>query len=271
MLAGEQPAGCDQPATSWEGRTAPEWSSLWGLPELHLFQVVNSTNDTARLLAERGAPGGTVVLAEEQTEGRGRRGRHWVSPFGKSLLLSIVLRPDSAPCMGAIPLRVGIAIIRAVSASTGIGSVIKWPNDILLGGRKLAGVLCEGTVVAGRPPCVVAGIGINVSQHPGEWPQELEGVATSLSIATGRACPRSEVVGPLVRQVLALAGCHAGPLEPELLQEFSRYDALFGRRVSVDDQPIGTAEGIEADGALRVRDDADRIHRIRSGSIRTVP
>ncbi|MGH7265447.1 MAG: biotin--[acetyl-CoA-carboxylase] ligase, partial [Candidatus Rokuibacteriota bacterium] len=146
------------------------------------FASVGSTQAIGRDLAARGAPEGTILLADHQTAGRGQRGRGWTAPAGGALLFSCVLRPGLAP--GRWPqltLEAAEAVAEAVEATTGLRPAVKWPNDVLVGDRKLAGVLADGVVGPGPSASwVVLGIGVNVSQEADEWPAELSGRAVSL-------------------------------------------------------------------------------------------
>lgn len=252
-------------ATRWHGQPTAVWRERWGLPELRIFHSVASTNDVARALAEAGAPTGTVVIADEQTRGRGRRGRSWRAQPGRSLLLSVVLRPG--PGAAVLPLRVGLAAARAVEALAGITVAIKWPNDLVAGGRKLGGILCEAAVEGGRSAFVAAGIGINVLQSADDWPPDLRGRATSIAAESGRTLGIVDLAARLVAEVSIATAAHGVILGPEELDELARRDALRGREVTVDGRPAGSAAGIEADGALLVRRE-NEIRRIGSGTIR---
>lgn len=151
----------------WEGRAVEEWRRTFDLPRLVVCRRTGSTNDVARRLAEAGAPAGTVVVAEEQTAGRGRGGKPWHSPRGTGLLFSMLARPAGADSGSAafpvLPLRAGLAICAALESAAGLKTGLKWPNDVVYGNsRKLAGILCEA-VLGTLDPFVVIGIGINVA------------------------------------------------------------------------------------------------------------
>ncbi|HEX2188449.1 MAG TPA: biotin--[acetyl-CoA-carboxylase] ligase, partial [Longimicrobiaceae bacterium] len=131
----------EQRTDRWEGRTAAELAREWGIPGLHLFRRVGSSNDVARALADAGAPAGTAVLAEEQVAGRGRGGKLWSSPPGLGIWLSVVLRPRALAAPGLLPLRVGLAAAAALDPFARPGRVeVKWPNDLQVAGRKLGGI-----------------------------------------------------------------------------------------------------------------------------------
>lgn len=265
------------PTGTWEGRPREHWRSLWGVPGLELYDVATSTNDIARTLAEAGAPHGTVVLADHQTAGRGRAGRRWVTPPGRALLLSIVLRPgpysgdEATP--GVLPLLVGLGVARAIGRVARIRAGIKWPNDVVLpGGGKVAGILCEAALGGETGGYVVAGIGINVAQTAADFPPEIAARATSLLRATGRRVPRAALAGRVVAEVLRLAAHGPRPLDAALLAQLRRRDVLRGRAVTVDGRRRGTVQGIAPDGSLLLRgaDPGASAVPVRSGTIRLV-
>lgn len=258
----------------WEGATAEALARDWGLPGVRLFASVGSTNDVARRLAAEGAPAGTLVLAERQLAGRGRAGRAWDSPAGLGLWLSILLRPGSLPEPGAVPLLVGLAVAEALEPFLLPASLrLKWPNDLLVGDRKLGGILCEGAWEGDRPAHLVAGIGLNVLHAPLDFPAELRGAASSVAIAAGRRPERREVAGAVAR---ALAATASGPLEltPERLAALEARDALRGREVRVTEPTTGaplaegTALGVAPDGALLLRTASGAIRPMHSGTVR---
>lgn len=257
--------------TRWEALDAAELARLWGVPELHLFRSVGSTNDVARALAERGCAAGTCVLAEEQTAGRGRASRTWASPPGLGIWMSLVLRPAGLAAPGVLPLLVGLAAAQALDPFCRPAAVqVKWPNDLLLGGRKLGGILCEGAWEQGRLAFVVAGIGLNVLQAPEDFPAELRPGATSLRIAAGWQPPRAEVAGAVLRAVLETT--RRPELDRDRLAELEARDALRGRDVVLVEPgaaPLhGRALGINADGALLLRTGCGSLRTVRSGTVR---
>ena len=261
----------DDPADRWDGRDAGELARLWAAPAIHLFRVTGSTNDVARTLAEGGAPAGTLVLAERQTAGRGRRGRAWHDEPGSSILLSIVLRPAVGPGTepGTLPLRVGLAAALAIEAAAGVDVRIKWPNDLLVDGRKVGGILCEAALHGRGGGWVVAGVGINVSRTPGAVAREGPVSAGSVGDAARRPVDRTAIVGGIVAGVRRL--CTApGPIAGEVARELARRDPLAGSSVTVDGTNVGVACGLSADGALLVKRDG-HLTEIRSGTVRQTP
>jgi BirA family biotin operon repressor/biotin-[acetyl-CoA-carboxylase] ligase len=165
---------------------------------LRAYRSVPSTQALARAAAEAGAPEGTVILADHQTAGRGRRGRRWTAPAGASLLFSVVLRPPLPVARwGEIPLAAGCAVAEALEAVAGVRAALKWPNDVLVEGGKVAGILAEGIV--GPRPLVVLGIGVNVSQGDADWPPELARHARSLAGVAGPVAREHVLAAVLAR------------------------------------------------------------------------
>jgi len=221
--------------------------SRLGRPRLHL-RSVGSTNERARELAEAGAPHGTAVTAGEQTAGRGRQGRGWSTPPGSAIALSLVIR-DPDPLLS---LRAGLA----VADLAGAGARVKWPNDVLLDGRKVAGVLVEGRPQAGW---AVLGIGVNAALDLELLPQELRGVAGTLGLAP-RELPRA--LDELLR---ALEARLAEPGDATLAALRER-DALAGRPLRWEGG-AGTGAGIAPDGALLVRRADGTLHQLAAGEV----
>ncbi len=206
---------------------------MLGRPRLHL-RAVGSTNERAKALAAAGAPHGTLVTAGEQTAGRGRQGRGWASPPGRSLSASLVLRRPPA----LLSLRAGLAVADVV----GEGAAVKWPNDVLLGGRKVAGMLVERR--AGEDWAVL-GIGVNVAVRPEDLPADVRDRAGTL----GRP---PEAVEDVLAGVLERLAAWLGEPDARVVGALRARDALAGRRVTWAGGE-GVAAGIGADGALLVR------------------
>ena len=236
----------------WQGREPHAWAQAWGVPLVEVYATIGSTNDRALELASerRGEP--AVVIAEEQTAGRGRRGARWQSPPGGGLWMSVVL-PASRPSRHA-SLLVGLAVaeaIEAVAPEVQVG--IKWPNDLLLRGGKLGGILCESAGAA-----VVAGIGINLRSTT--LPQR----ATSLEAECGKVFAPSDLAGSIIG---ALSG-RSLELDAVSARELEARDALLGALVVTEEHGTGVARGIDASGALVLeRPDGSRVSVV-AGSVR---
>ena len=227
------------------------------------YPDVGSTNDIAGAMAERADGEGLVVIADRQTAGRGRLGRSWVSPAGAGIYVSVVLRPP-ATVAPLLTIAAGVAIADGIASSTGLSTHLKWPNDVQVGGRKLAGILAEGAAAH-----VVLGIGINV--QPASFPPDVSARATSIESELGRPVDRGLV---LAECLAALASRY-----DELRTGNTRFvvDAwrgraapMLGRRVeweSAGGRHTGLAENIDDDGALIVTGTGGTL-RIRSGEVR---
>ena len=224
---------------------------------LHLFDELPSTNTEAVRLAQSGAPHGTVIAADSQTDGRGRLGRHWYSPSGKNVYCSIILRfaaENPAFCLSWLPLISAAGVARTVQVVSGLRTSVKWPNDVLLGRRKLAGILCERAGTSNV--FVVVGIEVNVNISRDAFPEELREEATSISAEAGRPFDRARLLGELLSELeIRYEALLAGP-RLEALDEYLARCSTIGKpvRVSLADGSSveGWADSIADDGALRV-------------------
>ncbi len=232
---------------------------------------VESTNALARTLAVRGARSGTIVVADSQTAGRGRQGRIWFSPPGAGIYLSLILRP-AVGSSGAtkFTLLTGVALAETLLSFVPDGVEIKWPNDILVGGRKVAGILIEIATEIDKIEYMVIGVGVNVNTARRDFPAELKRTATSLRAETGQYFSRAAVLAEF------LAGFEK---YYDVLQEFgfapilARWKKLaniFDKQVSVDllgSTISGRVSGIDRHGALLIRQRGGGLHRLLSGDL----
>ncbi|HEX7337195.1 MAG TPA: biotin--[acetyl-CoA-carboxylase] ligase [Gemmatimonadales bacterium] len=225
----------------------------------HYFERVSSTMDVIHRLAGEGAEAGTAVIAGEQLEGRGSRGRAWRSPPG-GLWLSVLFRPSTAAGVEVTSLRVGLAVAESIEAYAGCRIGLKWPNDIILDGRKLGGVLCEARWQGDTLGWIAVGIGVNVRNRV---PTELAGVAVSLAHHRPDAVA-DDLADPVVAALRDL-DLGAGQLSAAEMSRFARRDWLRGRRVT--EPAVGTAMGIHADGALLIRPPQGPDISLRSGPV----
>jgi len=236
-----------------------------------LLDVTDSTNRVAMEMAENGAKHGTVVVADAQTAGRGRMGRRWVSPAGKNLYVSLLLRP-SIPTVDAprLALVAGIALADAVEA-VGVPASLKWPNDLFCGERKAAGILAEMASDPDGVRHVVIGVGLNVNMEEADFPADLRDTATSLRIRAGRAFRRVDVLARLLDAFGTRYAEFLGGGFASLRDGWDRRDFLRGRRILLRRQGRegwGTAEGLDTVGALRfLPDGGPTIESVHSGEI----
>ncbi|MDX6669934.1 MAG: BirA family transcriptional regulator [Solirubrobacteraceae bacterium] len=221
-----------------------------GLPRVH-HRRTGSTNARARDLAAAGAPHGTVVTASEQTAGRGRQGRTWTAPPGRALLMSVLLRDWPR----LLPLAAGVAVAEVAGPS----AMVKWPNDVQLKGRKVAGILVEGRPQEGW---MVLGIGLNVAVERDDFPEELRESAATMERSAAD-------VEPVLEEVLDRLSAWLSTPHEDLLEAFRARDALFGRDVAWTNGE-GVAEGIDAQGRLLVRTSAG-IEALDAGEVHLRP
>jgi BirA family biotin operon repressor/biotin-[acetyl-CoA-carboxylase] ligase len=228
---------------------------------LHLLEGTSSTNTVAMTLGQEGASHGTVVVAETQTAGRGRSGRQWYSPAGKNLYCSVVLRSMPSPdqltlWLSWIPLIAGLATARAVQTSAALQPSVKWPNDILVGTRKLGGTLCESTGLGSAHPFVVVGIGLNVNLLEHEFPDDLRELATSMAIEADRPFDRAAVLAALLLELETRCDAFLAGQHRDLMNEYVLRCSTVGRQVCIDlahgERVEGYADSISPDGSLRV-------------------
>lgn len=227
-----------------------------------------STNDVLRKMVEDGASDGRGVYTTEQTAGRGRRGRKWVCPEGTALALSVaIVGPQHHPYMLQMPLAVGVAVADVIREATELTPQLKWPNDVLIDGKKVAGILCEGVHDGARLRGVIVGVGLNVNVPTDEFPDELRSIATSMHAAAGdtyEVAPLAHALyGAIIDRISLLAADRGA-----LLDLWRRHDVTKGRGVRIGEL-TGTAAGINADGALLVDTNAGQ-RAVRSGEIEWV-
>ncbi len=242
---------------------------------LHHYYKIGSTNTAAMAAAAAGAPEGSVFLAEEQTAGRGRGTNSWESERSAGIYCSVVLRP-ALPPSDALPLTLaaGLAVRAAIAqVDTRVSLDLKWPNDVLIKGRKVCGILAEMHAEATRVRYIVLGIGINVNQK--SFPKEIENEATSLLIETGSECSRVEVAAALLKSLdreysLLLEDPDA---QQSILRRFAEQSSwVRGKQVRIEESEpkiAGITEGLDEQGFLQVQT-AQGLQRVLSGTVRAV-
>lgn len=229
---------------------------------------IGSTNTRASELARMGAPDGALVLAERQTAGRGRLGRAWHAPAGGSLLMSLVLRPRLAPAQAQrMTMIASVALVSAIRATTSLEARVKWPNDVQIAGKKVAGILTELGMAEAALGYVVVGMGINVNLDIAALPP-LMAPTTSLSAEAGRRVSRLELLLVLLEEIERRYLLIREGWSPH--EEWRAHLATLGQRVRVSDgqeTTSGMAEDVDPDGALLVRTDTGDLERILVGDV----
>ena len=242
----------------------------WIGSQVYFAEEVDSTNTWGKRLAEEGAPHGTLVVADEQTQGRGRRGRSWQSPRGTNISMTLILRPDLEPARASmLTIVMGLSVAQGLKELLKLPVQIKWPNDAVLNGHKLCGILTEMSAQIDYINYVVVGTGINVNLP--EVPEELKDIATSLLIETGRRVNRAEVIGAVLRafarnyESFLAAGDLTG-----LLDAYNEILANRDRQVRVLDPKApyeGVALGINGRGELLVRKADGSVSEVYAGEV----
>ena len=248
---------------------APHLAGRWR--DIRWLAETDSTQRVARELGRAGVPEGTVVIAEAQTAGRGRLGRTWHSPRGVNLYCSIVLRPPLPPAaVPQVALVAGVAVAAALAEIPGVGPRVKWPNDVLIDGRKVAGILTEMEAEVERVHHVILGIGVNLNAPRAAFPPELRERATSLFLATGRRVDRAAVTGRLLAALEARYGRFLEGGFEAVRAEWESYSCLTGtdvRVASAEGEMAGRVLGLDADGALMLARPDGTSTRIVAGEV----
>ncbi|HYM10752.1 MAG TPA: biotin--[acetyl-CoA-carboxylase] ligase [Bryobacterales bacterium] len=241
---------------------------------IHYFASIDTTMRAAAELAERGEPAGAVVIAEEQTAGRGRLGRSWISEPEAGLYFSLILRPALAASDAAVvTLALGLAAGRAIHRLAGMPCDLRWPNDVLLTGRKCCGILTEMVAEADRVRYIVAGIGVNVNHAA--LPAAIAETATSLRLSTGCEYAREALLAEVLKEVDRYLDILAQRGPAAVVELFTRASSYAcGKRVVVvngSEQITGSTAGITAAGTLLLRRDDGAVAPILAGSVRLAP
>ena len=225
---------------------------------------VPSTMDVAAALAADGAAHGVVVAAEEQTAGRGRRGSTWSSPPGAGLYFSFIARPAHASTLSLLTLAAGVGVREGIAAASGLSADLKWPNDVLVGRRKLAGILAEGLAIGTSHQAIVIGVGVNV--QPAAYPPEVAARATSIEGELGRAVDRDALFAAILDALWhRLATLEESP--GDILQAWrAASPSAIGTRIEWEGR-AGLTNGIDDTGALLVQTSAG-VERIIAGELR---
>lgn len=239
--------------------------------DIRVFQETTSTNDVIEKLARDGVKEGVAVFSESQTRGRGRLGRKWISPARKGLWFSLLLRPKLRPqAVTQLTIVSATALARAIHSAAGLAAEIKWPNDILVRGRKVAGILTEMKAEPDAVKYVTLGIGVNVNLAASEFPSDLRRTATSLKMEAGEAMERAELAVEILRELdRDYTRICCGQFEA-VADEWEEQCKTIGRDVAIqigERRIQGRAESLDSDGALLLRTQHGGLERITGGDV----
>jgi BirA family biotin operon repressor/biotin-[acetyl-CoA-carboxylase] ligase len=239
--------------------------------DIRVFRETTSTNDVADKLARDGVKEGVVVFAESQTQGRGRLGRKWISPPGKGLWFTVLLRPQLPPeLVTQITIASATALSRAIRSLTDLRPEIKWPNDLLLGGKKVAGILTELSAELDTVRWVLLGIGVDANLGVADFPHDLRKTATSLRIELGHPIERAALATGLLKELdQAYAQLNRGAFEA-LADEWEHQCSTLGHEVTIhvgQRRIRGRAESLDPGGALLVRTHHGHLERVMGGDV----
>lgn len=243
---------------------------MWAGKERISLDIVDSTNEYAKRIVNQGACHGTLIIAREQTAGKGRRGRQWRSPPGKDIYMSLLLKPRIQPERASVlTLIAAMAVTEAIRECIKINVLIKWPNDILYEDKKLCGILCEMEIALGKIAFAVVGMGINVNTK--ELPQALKNTATSLAICTGKTIDTEKLIDEIMAaferyyDIYSEQGGFAS-----LRPQYESWSANIGRKVTIlngSESFTGKAQGINETGELIVENEMGETILVSSGEV----
>ena len=246
-------------------------TNVFGKREIIYFRETDSTNTRAKYLAGEGAPEGTVVVAEMQAQGRGRKGRSWFSPAGEGIYTSVILRPPMPPNEAPkLTLMASVAVAEALLSLTSLKIKIKWPNDILITGRKVAGILTEISTDMDRIDYVVIGVGVNVNTPRKGLRPDIRQTATSVFMETGKAFPRIALLRAFLEWLEIYYEAFKTKGFDPILNRWRHLADIIGKQISVDltdTVRVGKVLDVDKDGFLILQDREGAIERIISGDI----
>lgn len=242
----------------------------WAGSNILYFDETDSTNTAAKRAAEAGAPHGTLVVADYQSMGKGRRGKSWAAPHGVGIWMSLVMRPELHPrCASMLTLVAAMAVSEGIEETTGVESKIKWPNDIVVGGKKICGILTEMSTELECINYVVTGMGINVNNE--DFPEEIDKVATSLYLETGKSMGRSVIVNAVMAAfernygIFMKTGDMSGLVEAYNSRLANKDNEV--KVLAAGGEYTGISQGIDEDGELLVQTEDKEVHRVISGEV----
>ena len=239
------------------------------IDRIHYFDCVESTNTLAKEMAKAGAPHGTVLIADRQTAGRGRLGRSFLSPGGMGIYMSVILRYDcQATDLMHLTCACGVHLCNAVESVLQIRPGIKWINDLVVGQKKLAGILTE-LVVTGQETCAIVGIGLNVCQKTADFDPQIQSIATSLALISGQQFSRPAVFDAIVQNIYRMDQS-LFTQKDRIMTRYRQNCITLGQQISVvrgDEIRHGQALAITDEGALLVRYDDGNTQEVNSGEV----
>ena len=245
-------------------------SNRFGHP-LHYLEECPSTQPIAHKLAQENAADGTIVICEEQTAGKGRLSRVWKSSKGKGIWMSVIIRPDIPPIKAPqFTLIAAVAVTRAIEDVANVRAEIKWPNDLLINGKKCTGILTELQADIDRVQAIILGIGVNVNQDVEDFPEEIQHIATSIKMVSGRHVDRGQLVARILHHLEIYTDLYVKHGFEPLKLLWESYSGTLGKRIKavmIHNEIEGVALGITNDGVLQVRTDDGKVHGIYSADI----
>jgi BirA family transcriptional regulator, biotin operon repressor / biotin---[acetyl-CoA-carboxylase] ligase len=246
-------------------------TNVFGKRDIVCFRDTDSTNVRAEHLANEGAPEGTVVVAETQSQGRGRRGRRWFSPPGEGIYASIILRPRVSPNEAPkLTVMASVAMAVTLLSMMPLGVAIKWPNDILINAKKVAGILTEISAEMDRIHYVIIGLGINVNTPCDVFPPDIRDTATSIFIETGNACSRVKLLRSFLESLESYYETFKREGFDPVMRRWKELTNIIGKQITVDlidHTYTGVVLDIDDDGFLILRDSGGTLRKIVSGDV----
>ena len=265
---------CERPSIPdpLEASSLQRLLTTWTLGQtLHVKTQTTSTNDDAKQLAQEGAPQGTVVLAEQQHQGRGRQGRSFASPAGVGIYMSLLLRPEiEISRLPQLALVAAVATAAAIAEMSALPVELKWPNDVMIGNKKMGGILTESVFRADLSAVAIVGIGINVNTALEQFPSELRHQVTSLALAAGRFVSRPSLIAAILNRLEPLYHTFQQQGLAPILPHWLHYGRIAGKPVRCSTArgvEEGVVLGLDEDGALLVRGPDDSRLRVVSGEV----
>ena len=238
---------------------------------IHYLQTCPTTQPIAHQLAQAGEPDGSIVICEEQTAGKGRLARAWTSTQGKGIWMSVIIRPEIPPTKAPqLTLVAAVAVTRAIEDIADVRAEIKWPNDLLINGKKCTGILTELQADIDRVHAIILGIGVNVNQQPSDFPEDIQSIATSIQMVTGKPVDRAELVARILYHLEIYTDLYVQHGFEPLKILWESYSCTLGKRIKatmIHKQIEGVALGITNEGILQVKTDDGEIHGIYSADI----